>query len=777
MRRGSGPLRWRVLISVVCLALAVSVPAIALGATLTPVYRFYNTKAGTHFYTASETEKANVLATMGGTYSFEGVAYQLETDNPQMNAPLYRFYNKVTGTHFYTASETEKNLVLTTMATTFNYEGVAYNVSLNATGNIPVYRFYNTKVGGHFYTASEAEKTIVLNTMSGVYRYEGPAFYLAYTAGPTPPTGDVTAPTTTTDLKSVYRGLATIRFFAVDNAGGTGVDRTYYNLDSLGVAEGTIAYASSQGTHTIEYWSVDKAGNVETHHIANFTIVSVHAEPDIEECTVCHSGDLMTLHEGPGCVACHGTGITPSFDCADCHYAPEKPFHDGLPGAHDGSAETCTDAGCHDNDVSVIHDTMLSNGETPPSCAACHADGVTPSTECASCHDGYADIHPALGADVHKVVGFCYTVGCHVTYGGAQKSDVTLLHNTWAKNPGCAACHASGVEPTLTCFDSDCHGAGGMTLEDTHMYHDTFDASGDNSGGCTACHSTDIAVAHTPVGCSCHTETHYNDMMAPLLEAGDTECLDCHEDPMDPNAAYPYHVDAHAVVQDAIAANSAGCVACHGEDLMAVLPAGNPVTGVSEHNYCSCHEYGEAEGKTACEDCHGPAMDASTTYPYHVDSHTAFEAGVDGDVSSSCVSCHGSNLLTVGAVDLHVKDAHAGCVCHAYDDLVGEGFGLMGATTAAAGECADCHEGSMAPHGFADGVSAHHAESWVAASGHNTTTFGTIGATEDFEWDPDRYGRQCCHGCLERSRVSTCSGRMAILRPPQTRCTWRRTPS
>lgn len=53
MREGSGHTRWRFLIGAVCLALAVSVPAIALGATLTPVYRFYNTKTGTHFYTAS----------------------------------------------------------------------------------------------------------------------------------------------------------------------------------------------------------------------------------------------------------------------------------------------------------------------------------------------------------------------------------------------------------------------------------------------------------------------------------------------------------------------------------------------------------------------------------------------------------------------------------------------------------------------------------------------------------------------------------------------------
>ena len=40
-----------------------------------PVYRFYNKKNGSHFYTASEAEKNTVLSTLTGTYAFDGVAY------------------------------------------------------------------------------------------------------------------------------------------------------------------------------------------------------------------------------------------------------------------------------------------------------------------------------------------------------------------------------------------------------------------------------------------------------------------------------------------------------------------------------------------------------------------------------------------------------------------------------------------------------------------------------------------------------------------------------
>jgi hypothetical protein len=42
-----------------------------------PVYRFYNFRKGVHFYTASEAEKNNVVATLSSTYRLEGVAFYL----------------------------------------------------------------------------------------------------------------------------------------------------------------------------------------------------------------------------------------------------------------------------------------------------------------------------------------------------------------------------------------------------------------------------------------------------------------------------------------------------------------------------------------------------------------------------------------------------------------------------------------------------------------------------------------------------------------------------
>ena len=147
---------------------------------MTPVYRFYNKKNGSHFYTASETERNNVLSTLSATYSLDGVAYSVNTFNAANNAPLYRFFNKKNGSHFYTSSLAEKNSVQANLSATYAYDGPAYNVcTAPPAGSQTVYRFFNKKNGSHFYTASEAEKNTVLATLSAVYTLDGPAFYVA----------------------------------------------------------------------------------------------------------------------------------------------------------------------------------------------------------------------------------------------------------------------------------------------------------------------------------------------------------------------------------------------------------------------------------------------------------------------------------------------------------------------------------------------------------------------------------------------------------------------
>jgi hypothetical protein len=152
-----------------------AVAVTALTPAMTAVYRFYNVRTGSHFYTASAAERAHVNATWPTIFTDEGVAY---TADPWKNTqPLYRFYNVRTQSHFYTASAAERAHVNATWPTTFSDEGVAYNVS--TTSGIPVYRFYNVRTGSHFYTASAAERAHVNATWPTIFSDEGVAYYLA----------------------------------------------------------------------------------------------------------------------------------------------------------------------------------------------------------------------------------------------------------------------------------------------------------------------------------------------------------------------------------------------------------------------------------------------------------------------------------------------------------------------------------------------------------------------------------------------------------------------
>ncbi len=86
---------------------------------------------------------------------------------------------------------------------------------------------------------------------------------------------DTTAPTTVSNAHNVYDGLANISLVATDS-GGSGVAGTYYRLDGGGQLQGTSVEVATLGPHTLEFWSVDEAGNVETPHTtAYFTVEPV----------------------------------------------------------------------------------------------------------------------------------------------------------------------------------------------------------------------------------------------------------------------------------------------------------------------------------------------------------------------------------------------------------------------------------------------------------------------------------------------------------------------
>ncbi len=141
-----------------------------------PVHRFYNASSGAHFYTQNTAERDYVAAT-NPSFRYEGVAFYAYAQ-PVLNVstPIYRFYNRGTGAHFYTTAASERTFVLTP-PTTYQDEGVSWNALAGAASPaLPVYRFYNAARNVHFYTVSEAEKEFVRLNDSN-WRLEGIAYY------------------------------------------------------------------------------------------------------------------------------------------------------------------------------------------------------------------------------------------------------------------------------------------------------------------------------------------------------------------------------------------------------------------------------------------------------------------------------------------------------------------------------------------------------------------------------------------------------------------------
>lgn len=143
------------------------------------LYRFHRADNKSHFFTASEAEKSNVVATMSATYTLEGVSHHVLAGPTAHAMPVFRLYNRLSGSHFYTMTVSERDSVLSDMPDVFSLEGVAfYALAGPVPGALPVYRFYASRTASHFFTISEAEKQSIQEGVSeDILRYEGIAWW------------------------------------------------------------------------------------------------------------------------------------------------------------------------------------------------------------------------------------------------------------------------------------------------------------------------------------------------------------------------------------------------------------------------------------------------------------------------------------------------------------------------------------------------------------------------------------------------------------------------
>jgi fibronectin-binding autotransporter adhesin len=145
------------------------------------VFRFFDKNFGTHFYTSDPNEEQVILKTRpdlvpegpGGV----GLQAISTVSNDPNAAPVYRFFDTLHGTHFFTASASERDTVINTRPDlTFEPTSLFFEHTQPQPGDTPVYRFFDNKFGTHFYTDDPTERATILNTRPDLVA-EGIGFY------------------------------------------------------------------------------------------------------------------------------------------------------------------------------------------------------------------------------------------------------------------------------------------------------------------------------------------------------------------------------------------------------------------------------------------------------------------------------------------------------------------------------------------------------------------------------------------------------------------------
>ena len=197
---------------------------------LAPVYRFVNLHDNTHFFTISAAERDYVIATWPTVFQYEGPVFTASTQPVASFSPVMRFWNNQTNEHFYTISQVEVAYVQSHYPQ-YILEGVAYYAPTApaSDGRTSLYRFWNQVNGEHFYTSSVAERDHIIATWPQ-FVYEGPVYYVYGLAvpppgpGPLPPAIVLTASATSIP---VLPGEITLSATATDAAGKI-VSVTFY---------------------------------------------------------------------------------------------------------------------------------------------------------------------------------------------------------------------------------------------------------------------------------------------------------------------------------------------------------------------------------------------------------------------------------------------------------------------------------------------------------------------------------------------------------------------
>ena len=141
-----------------------------------PVYRFYQTKTGAHFYTTSMVEK-NWIQENLKHFDYEGAAWATPGKLPE-TVDVFRFYDRNADTHFFTTSILERDTIQRSLPH-FDYEGVAFQAWSEGVARpeiLTLERFFNTRTGHHHFALPGEAEQMRMGSAGSDWIDEGPGF-------------------------------------------------------------------------------------------------------------------------------------------------------------------------------------------------------------------------------------------------------------------------------------------------------------------------------------------------------------------------------------------------------------------------------------------------------------------------------------------------------------------------------------------------------------------------------------------------------------------------
>ncbi|MEN8136241.1 MAG: hypothetical protein ABFS18_12010 [Thermodesulfobacteriota bacterium] len=493
------------------------------------------------------------------------------------------------------------------------------------------------------------------------------------------------------------------------------------------------------------------------HTTAGLVDTPTITSPPTVNCTSasCHGG-LDPIDVVPSGVGVHDmapdSGDT--YSCALCHDAAGLLINSAA--THGGGAECLTCHGAYfDSHTQRIAGTAGHAGiDSSYYTNLVNEDWTQAGSGCGNCHDDAVPINALWDMTTwngvlyeHDLVvkdgaGAC--VICH-DYDGTNGMNSNNVVGTDATNA------IADVPEDVTC--GSCHDAkaqGGPTAGASEDHGGHTDAHFGWDGNCDICHSPSYPAAPTDA----------NDAVVRIVH-GDT-CGMCHTNPPGTNTADTEStgpaangVDANAFLANGDAGTwAAVCTTCHNTT---TYPSG------TVH-----HDSLEWDTNASCENCHGPAADHHTDLgggPSVINYNATLDISQETN-NDPCHSCHYDKDGTSSANafntfekiryehDIHTggydsneapKDLVGGCVtCHFFPQYLNQTGdagtpvqtdvdNTVGATTAAATTCVDCHKKKESSAGASSTHGGHSADfpktgnSAPCVVCHNSTLHGGTG--------------------------------------------------